>query len=91
MPVFGARTALALLVRMPELGQISREAAAALAGLAPFARQSGTAQGQARIGGGRARLRRSLFAGALPATFHWNPALKILYDRLGSRLNRSTR
>ena len=85
IPGIGARTALALLVRMPELGHVSREAAAALAGLAPFTRQSGTQQGQARIGGGRARLRRSLFAAALPASFRWNPALKQLYDRLIAR------
>jgi transposase len=81
----GARTALAIVIRMPELGQVSREQAAALAGLAPFTRQSGKLVGQAHIGGGRARLRRSLFAAALAACLHWNPALQALYRRLLAR------
>jgi hypothetical protein len=41
----GMRTALTIVIRMPELGQVSREEAAALAGLAPFSRQSGKRQG----------------------------------------------
>ena len=67
---------------MPELGRIGREAAAALAGLAPFDDDSGRHRGQRHIAGGRARLRRSLYAAALPAACHWNPALKALYARL---------
>jgi len=82
IPGIGERTALALVVRMPELGQVSREQAAALAGLAPFVRQSGTSDGKRHIGGGRERLRRSLYAATLPAAFHWNPALKAFYARL---------
>lgn len=82
IPGIGERTALALVVRMPELGQISREQAAALAGLAPFVRQSGTSDGKRHIGGGRERLRRSLYAATLPAAFHWNPPLKAFYARL---------
>jgi transposase len=82
IPGIGERTALALLVRMPELGQVSREQAAALAGLAPFVRQSGTSDGRRHIGGGRERLRRALYAATLPAAFHWNPALKAFYARL---------
>jgi transposase len=81
----GARTALAIVIRMPELGQVSREEAAALAGLAPFTRQSGKQACQAHIGGGRPRLRRSLFAAALAACLHWNPALQALYRRLLAR------
>jgi transposase len=81
-PGIGERTALALLIRMPELGRISREEAAALAGLAPFDNDSGQQKGQRRIAGGRARLRRSLFAAALPAAFRWNKALIALYQRL---------
>ena len=81
----GPRSALAIVIRMPELGQVSREEAAALAGLAPFTRQSGKQEGQAHIGGGRARLRRSLFAAALAACLHWNPALQALYRRLLAR------
>ena len=72
IPGLGERTALALIVRMPELGRVSREEAAALAGLAPFDEDSGQHKGQRHIAGGRGRLRRSLFAAALPAAFRWN-------------------
>jgi transposase len=82
VPGIGERTALAIIVRMPELGRIDREKAAALAGLAPFDDDSGKHQGERHIGGGRARLRRSLFAAALPAAFRWNKALIALYTRL---------
>jgi transposase len=82
IPGIGERTALALLIRMPELGRISREEAAALAGLAPFDNDSGKYKGQRHIAGGRGRLRRSLFAAALPAAFRWNKALIDLYARL---------
>jgi len=85
VPGIGERTALALIIRMPELGRISREEAAALAGLAPFDDDSGQHKGQRHIAGGRGRLRRSLFAAALPAAFHWNKALVALYARLKAR------
>jgi len=85
VPGIGERTALAILLRLPELGRVSREEAAALAGLAPFDDDSGTRRGARHIGGGRARLRRSLYAAALPAAFRWNPALKALYERLTAR------
>ena len=85
VPGIGERTALALIVRMPELGRISREEAAALAGLAPFDDDSGTHKGQRHIAGGRGRLRRSLYAAALPAAFRWNKALIDLYTRLIAR------
>jgi transposase len=85
IPGIGERTALALVLRMPELGQVSREQAAALAGLAPFVHQSGKRRGETHIGGGRGRLRRSLYAAALPASFRWNPALRALYARLVAR------
>jgi len=81
----GERTAIAIIIRMPELGRISREQAAALAGLAPYDADSGTHKGQRHIAGGRARLRRSLFAAALPAAFRWNKALIELYTRLIAR------
>lgn len=85
IPGIGERTALALIIRMPELGQISREEAAALAGLAPFDNDSGQYRGQRKIAGGRGRLRRSLFAAALPAAFKWNKALMALYARLRAK------
>jgi transposase len=85
VPGIGERTALAIIIRMPELGRVSREEAAALAGLAPYAADSGTHKGQRHIAGGRGRLRRSLFAAALPAAFRWNKALIALYSRLIAR------
>jgi transposase len=85
VPGIGERTALAIIVRMPELGRVDREKAAALAGLAPFDDDSGKHEGERHIGGGRARLRRSLFAAALPAAFRWNKALIALYSRLMAR------
>jgi transposase len=78
----GLRTGLALLIRMPELGRVSREQIASLAGLAPFVHQSGQHKGETHIGGGRERPRKSLYAAALPAAFNWNRALVDLYRRL---------
>jgi transposase len=82
VPGVGLRTALALLILMPELGSISREEAASLLGVAPFDRQSGQKQSASHIAGGRARPRRSLYAAALPASFQHNQALVELYQRL---------
>ena len=85
IPGLGQRTAIALIVRMPELGRVSREEAAALAGLAPYDDDSGKHKGQRHIAGGRGRLRRSLFAAALPAAFRWNKPLIGFYARLTAR------
>jgi len=85
IPGLGERTAIALIVRMPELGRVSREEAAALAGLAPYDDDSGKHKGQRHIAGGRGRLRRSLFAAALSAAFRWNKAPIELYTRLTAR------
>ena len=85
IPAIGERTAVSLIVRMPELGQVSREEAAAIAGLAPFVRQSGQQQGETHIGGGRARVRRALFMPAMVGAFLWNSPLKALYSRLTAR------
>lgn len=82
IPGIGRRTALSLLVRLPELGTISREQIAALAGLAPFDDDSGQHKGSRHIAGGRGRARKSLYAAALPAAFQWNPHLVALYRRL---------
>jgi transposase len=81
----GERTTISLIVRMPELGAITREEAAALAGLAPYDDTSGKHDGQRHIAGGRGRVRRSLYAAALPAAFRWNPALIALYKRLTAK------
>jgi transposase len=78
----GLRTAAAILVRMPEIGRISRQQAAALAGLAPYDDDSGGHVGIRHIAGGRERLRKALYTAALPAAFYWNPQLVALYQRL---------
>jgi len=78
----GLPTAVAILVRMPEIGQITREQAAALVGLAPYDEDSGTHVGARHIAGGRERLRSALYAAALPAAMRWNPQLIALYQRL---------
>jgi transposase len=78
----GERTALALIIRMPELGRLSREQAASLAGVAPFVRESGDRENERHIAGGRARLRTSLYAAALPAAFFHNRQIIALYRRL---------
>jgi transposase len=78
----GLPTAVAVLVRMPEVGKVNREQAAALTGLAPYDDDSGDRMGGRHIEGGRERLRRALYTAALPASFHWNPQLIALYKRL---------
>jgi transposase len=78
----GMPTAVAILVRMPEIGQLTREQAAALAGLAPYDDDSGEQVGARHIDGGRERLRRALYLAALPASMRWNPQLIALYQRL---------
>ena len=76
------KTAIAILIRMPEIGTLSREQVAALAGLAPYDDDSGRRAGSRHIQGGRTRLRTSLYAAALPAAFFWNPQLITFYKRL---------
>jgi transposase len=78
----GPKTAVAILVRMPEIGRVSREQAAALAGLAPYDDDSGERAGARHIDGGRARLRKALYTAALAAVFRWNPQLNAIYRRL---------
>jgi transposase len=76
------RTAVTILVRLPEIGSLSREQGAALAGLAPYDDDSGQRQGIRHIAGGRERLRNALYAAALAASFRWNVELIALYARL---------
>lgn len=81
VPGIGPTIARTLLAELPELGQLGPRQIAALAGLAPYTRQSGRWRGQSRIGGGRVTVRTALFMGALVASRH-NPALKAFRDRL---------
>lgn len=77
----GVLTAVTVLAQMPELGTLNRGQAGALAGLAPWVRQSGPWQGQRHIGGGRAAVRRALYMAAVAAV-RCNPILKAFYQRL---------
>jgi transposase len=81
VPGVGHITARTLLAEMPELGSLDRRQIAALAGLAPWTRQSGQWRGRSFIGGGRAVVRTALFMAALVACRH-NPALKAFRNRL---------
>jgi transposase len=80
-PGVGKVVARTLLAEMPELGRLDRREAAALAGLAPFTRQSGQWRGKSFIGGGRTQVRSILFMAALSACRH-NPQLKAFRQRL---------
>ena len=66
-PGVGPKTSWALLAELPELGQLSGRQVAALAGLAPMARDSGRFRGRRRIVGGRARVRKALYMAARSA------------------------
>ena len=80
----GRVTVLTLLAFMPELGQIRSGQAAALAGVAPFARESGQFRGQRHIRGGRPAVRRVLYMAAVCASQH-NPILSTFYKSLLAR------
>lgn len=77
----GRITALALLVYIPELGTLSDTEVAALAGLAPYNRDSGTLRGKRYIRGGRHAVRTKLYMSALCAS-HSNPILRAFYQHL---------
>ena len=80
----GLRTATLLLAQMPELGQLNRRQAAALAGLAPFNHDSGSISGRRAIFGGRRALRSGLYMAALSAA-RFNPILSCFYQRLRAK------
>jgi len=77
----GALTASALLAALPELGTLSKNEVTALAGLAPFNRDSGAFRGTRSIRGGRGEVRRALYMAALSAS-RCNPILQAVYQRL---------
>ena len=81
VPGVGPVLATTLLAELPELGGLSRHQVAALVGVAPLNRDSGTLRGKRTVWGGRARLRAVLYMGALVATRH-NPQLRDFYGRL---------
>lgn len=81
VPGIGPVAAATLLALMPELGQISNKAAAALAGLAPFNRDSGRWRGERHIAGGRRRVREALYMAAVAAS-RSNTRLAAFYKSL---------
>ena len=70
-----------LLAKLPELGALTSKQIAALAGVAPLNRDSGTLRGKRTVWGGRAHVRAVLYMGALVAT-RYNSVIKAFYHRL---------
>lgn len=81
VPGVGPVLSATLLASLPELGTLNRKAIAALVGVAPLNRDSGTRQGRRRVSGGRAAVRAVLYMGTLVAVRH-NPVLRAFYQRL---------
>ena len=81
VPGVGEQVSLTLLAYLPELGTLGHRQISALVGVAPFNRDSGTMRGKRTVWGGRARVRASLYMGALTAS-RWNPVIRDFYQRL---------
>ena len=84
VPGVGRVVAVTLVSHLPELGRLNRKRIAALAGLAPFARESGVQRGRRVIWGGRGDARAMLFLAAQSAARH-NAPLRCFYERLVGR------
>jgi len=80
-PGIGSTTARTLIAELPELGSLTRRKIAALVGVAPINRDSGTMRGKRRIAGGRSAVRSALYMAALSAV-RCHPPIKALYRRL---------
>jgi transposase len=80
----GPQVSRTLLAFLPELGQVSRQAIAALVGLAPFNDDSGAHTGQRHIRGGRSKVRLGLYQSAIAALRHC-PQMKAYYAALKKR------
>jgi len=81
VPGVGNGVARTLLAELPELGSLGRKQIAALVGVAPFNRDSGTLRGKRTVWGGRATIRASLYMAALVAS-RYNPVIARFYRRL---------
>ena len=81
VPGIGEQISLTLLANLPELGTLNRRQIAALVGVAPYNRDSGTLRGKRAVWGGRSRVRAVLYMGALVASRH-NPAIRDFYQKL---------
>lgn len=81
VPRVGPVVSSILLAQLPELGNLNRYEIAALVGVAPLNRDSGTLRGKRKVWGGRAPVRAALYMAALVATRH-NAVIKAFYQRL---------
>ncbi len=81
VPGVGKVVSSSLLIELPELGRLNRRKIAALVGVAPFNRDSGTMRGRRTVWGGRAKLRAVLYMAALVAS-RCNPITAAFYQRL---------
>lgn len=81
VPGIGAIMATTLIAQLPELGNLNRKKIAALVGVAPLNRDSGTFRGRRRIWGGRHKIRAALYMCVLSA-IRCNSAVKMFYRRL---------
>ena len=81
VPGVGEQLSLTLMAYLPELGALDRRQIAALVGVAPFNRDSGALRGRRTVWGGRARVRATLYMGALVAS-RFNPVIRDFYQRL---------
>ncbi len=81
VPGIGPQTASLLITHLPELGQLTRQQIAALVGVAPLNRDSGTYRGRRSTWGGRAAVRAGLYMAALVAMRH-NVVIRAFYQRL---------
>jgi len=84
VPGIGPTTACILLAALPELGTLTHKQLAALVGVAPPSRDSGTLRGRRGIWGGRAGVRAALYMAALTVT-RSNPVIRAFYRRLCER------
>jgi len=81
MPGVGKVVAFNLLSNMPELGYLTNRQAAALIGVAPINKESGTYQGRRAIRGGRHAIRSTMYM-AMMSAMRCNPVFKATYQRL---------
>ena len=84
VPGIGSVSAKVLIARLPELGHVTAKRSAALVGVAPFARDSGTRKGKRSIWGGRADVRAVLYMATFNA-IRWNPVIRSHFNQLIDR------
>jgi transposase len=81
VPGVGKVLSRTLLSHVPELGNLTGKQIAALIGVAPLNRDSGTMRGRRCVWGGRAQVRKVLYMGALVAA-RFNPVIRDFHGRL---------